>query len=334
MAIVAALQQCEELVAQAYRDTREQTADAMTNPVFKNSNPFVGSWIPTAASATALSLTPSWRHRGALADAAYRDGKLFGAAPEWLDTLAFAQQLVVKFLLCRDLDAKDAADRFLLFRSMVIENGLVFTADDVDVQLGLTLGVFHFDPVYDAEGRPVVGVVVRKMDWEKMTLEQMKKCWFYCIMSVLHSTPVAQTHGMVLTNTMKDFGYSNMKPAFSKFLMNAVRKALPVRIHAAFVGNEGMLFGYVMWPLMKSGLSDKMRARVTVMGTDYSKAKAVLPLRCVPTEFDGERALPLDEAGIAGVARRMDHRVPLDGGDAAAPVAAEAGAAAPLATDE
>ena len=62
-----------------------------------------------------------------------------------MDSVTFCDAVMYKFALTRKYDLPSAAKRFLHFRKLVLENGLVFGLDD-DIRAGLGLGVFHFPP--------------------------------------------------------------------------------------------------------------------------------------------------------------------------------------------
>merc|ERR1712146_818973 len=119
------------------------------------------------------------------------------------------------------------------------------------------------------------------MDYSEFTVTQMKKAWFFGAMCANTWTPTAQTAGLVIINSMKDLGFANLKAEFRDFITTAINHCPPVRVSAAFIGNEPFIFGTVLWPMFRLFLSEKIRSRMRVVGTQYERVLQELPARCV-----------------------------------------------------
>ena len=228
----------------------------------------------------------------------------------WLDALLF------RFALTRKFDVASATSRFLKFRTLVIDNGLIFNIDD-DVKAALALGVFQLAPQFSScmlnpeecnsiqitpeeyhPRTPVLLMRARLMDWTKIKVEAFRKGWFYFVMNAFCSDYIAQTNGVVVVQSMKDFGFANVKMEWQKFVMGAVTQCLPVKIGAGFIANQSWMFGNVMAPVMKSFMSDKVRKKMNVVGTDYAPAIKALGKHRLFEEAGGEATIPTDGSHV------------------------------------
>lgn len=307
---------CESLIHEKYAAARKAYADANnldikamnelghlvpstkffdpTQPhkVFLDDNPFI-RWVPE--NMNEYLLPTSYRDDSMFKNSTFVGEKLLGAGLEFHSKLSLVHALIFKFLLARSFRVESAADRFLNMRTLCIENNLVWNMDDPDVQKGLSLGMFHFVPKIEAEeNRPCVALLMRKLDWEKVTVPMMKKTWFFCVMTVCTWTPVSQTSGVIIFNNMKDVGLAQVKIEFQRWVAGAVQGCVPMRIHAAYIANEPWLVGNIMFPVFKQLLSEKLRSRLHAIGSDYSKL-AALPKGCIPDEMGGKRVLDSNE---------------------------------------
>lgn len=185
--------------------------------------------------------------------------------PELKSTVkCVADAIFVKFLITRRFKIEEVAERFLNLRQLIIEHELSFTMDD-DVRIAVSLGVFHFLPIKIDKGTgcPVFTVTPRNLNWEKGTVRQMKKGWFFAAWTLISSTAAAQAMGIVLQNSMKDFAPSSQaKVEFAKFFASAIQKCLPSRLHIGFIANAPWGVRNIMFPILTQFLGKKIRARI------------------------------------------------------------------------
>ena len=298
-ATLAALEQTKCRIQELYSEQRTKAtgddAKARDTTLYEAATPW-SAWFPDAAADFGLPHT--YRDVSRLRDAKIVREQIYGASLEVFKSLSSLDALLLKFLVLRRLDCETAATRFLAFRQLVIEHDLVWTCDHDDVQAGLKTNAFHFVPVMEPQAhRPVVAIFPRLVDYKTVDGKQVKRAWFYGMMTAATWTPTAQTAGIIILNSLKDVGMANMHSEFRSFLSQAINHAMPVRITRAFLSNEPFIFGSVLWPMFKYAMSEKIRSRMVVTGNDYKQILAELPPRCVPEEMGGER--PLDEAELA-----------------------------------
>jgi hypothetical protein len=124
-----------------------------------------------------------------------------GVTDSYIDTLCQC------FLSSRKGDVESAAQRFVAFTLVVTEHNLSF-ALDADIVAGLSLnfllllapsGNVNMDP----NGRPVVHMLPRNVDYSRASVHQMKKTWFFVMMQIAFSCPAARELGVVVVNNMK-----------------------------------------------------------------------------------------------------------------------------------
>eukprot|EP00672_Neobodo_designis_P020656 CAMPEP_0174853196 /NCGR_PEP_ID=MMETSP1114-20130205/27445_1 /TAXON_ID=312471 /ORGANISM="Neobodo designis, Strain CCAP 1951/1" /LENGTH=322 /DNA_ID=CAMNT_0016087817 /DNA_START=43 /DNA_END=1011 /DNA_ORIENTATION=+ len=247
------------------------------------------SWFPEHAAD--FGLPHAYRDMSRLREQRFVEEHLYGASADVFRQLSSLDALLLKFLILRRLDSESAATRFLAFRTLVIEHDLVWSFSHTDVQAGLQSNAFHFVPVIEPqEHRPVVALFPRRIDYKTLEIQQVKRAWFFGMMTAVTWTPTAQTAGMVLLNSLKDVSMAQMNSEFRNFLSQAINRAMPARFARSFLANEPFIFGTVLWPLFKYAISEKIRSRMSVVGTNYELILAALPPRCVPEEMGGERA--------------------------------------------
>ena len=137
-------------------------------------------------------------------------------------TDAYLDSLCERFLASRKGDVETAAQRFVAFTSAVIDHDLSF-ALDTDIIAGLSLsfilllapsGRVNTDP----NGRPVVHILPRNIDYSRVSVHQMKKTWFFVIMQIAFGCPAAQQLGVVVINNLKDVSRSAFNMEFQGVL--------------------------------------------------------------------------------------------------------------------
>ena len=268
-----------EAVCDAYEAERktallEAKGGNISDPVLVPSDPFGGDWLPARTSFLPFASPAAMR------------------CVEGSERMTFVDALLHKFLVARGFDVTSAAARFLAFRRLVLEHGLSFVLDD-EIRLCLRQGLFHFLPLHvdPQQFRPIMAVTPRRLDWSTVTVQKMKKAWFFVAMTVLSLAPTAQDRGIILTNSVKGAGPSNIKVEFMKFMLGAVRHAMPVKLGAGFIANQPKAFQWIIWPIFRQLMSEKMRERMHIIGDCYTEAVDFCGRNVVPEEMGGGRVI-------------------------------------------
>jgi hypothetical protein len=272
------------------RDAAGASRDAPDLVVHRAASAFHDDWLPRQQGER-YTLPKAYRDESKLNDADYVRQHLFGADKDYWDSVDLHTATLTKFVIVRGLDVESAAVRFLELRKLVLQHNLSFSYYDPGVQNALKTGAFdcvpHMEPTC---GRPVICMRPRLIDWEAHSVHDGKKAWFYAVMTCLTYTPTAQSHGIVICNSMKSASLFTMNSEFRAMLSQGINHALPVRVHRAFIANEPFIFGSIMWPILKNLLSKKIRERMVVVGKVYDAVLADLPAAAVPPEMGGTRA--------------------------------------------
>jgi hypothetical protein len=125
-----------------------------------------------------------------------------GVTDKYIDTLCEC------FLSSRKGDIETSAQRFVAFTRAATDHNLSFALDS-DIIAGLSLNfILFFAPSgrvnMDVQGRPVIHILPRNIDYSRASVHQMKKTWFFVIMQIALSCPAAQQLGVVVVNNMRD----------------------------------------------------------------------------------------------------------------------------------
>lgn len=127
-------------------------------------------------------------------------------------TESYIDSLCHLFISSRRGDVETAAQRFVAFTNAVADHNLSF-ALDADILAGLSLQfVLLLAPSglvnTDSNGRPVVHILSRNINYSTVSVQQMKKTWFFVIMQIAFSCPAAQQRGIVVINNLKNVSRS------------------------------------------------------------------------------------------------------------------------------
>lgn len=220
-------------------------------------------------------------------------------APEALAKMTFVDGVIIRFLVARDFRVASVVQRFLNFRELVITHDLSFSLSDEIIKASET-GLMHFiEPNSSTKNHAVLVIFPRNLDWNKVTVPQMKRLWLYTVLSVASVSIAACETGTIMENSLQGIGMKNICIEFQKFVATGIQQCVPLRLHHGFIANQPWLFGSVMFPLLKNLLSEKLRKRIEIVGSEYEKVHAFFDndLRCVLNEMGGQLTLtPADAA--------------------------------------
>ena len=192
-------------------------------------------------------------------------------------------EIMYKFAACRNFDMQSAAQRYLRFMKLFQEYSLSFD-ETPEITKGQEMKIIQSGK-YDLSGRPLIIIVARHLDWQKISPSEMQKTWFFSVWHALCSSPLAQTQGLVLMLITNGIHPSMFKREFHGFVAKAVQECLPVKIFKIFVLNQPWFFSSVIWPLVSQLLSSKLRQRVVMVGRKYELMSEFVDVQSIPPAF-------------------------------------------------
>jgi hypothetical protein len=188
------------------------------------------------------------------------------------------EHVALLFIRARDGRVDSAAERLKNFRNLVVEYELSFALTP-EITKAIGLGVLSPTRVVDALGHPILVVQPGKLDWSKVEVPHMQKCWFFVMWNFINMTDAAQKIGVKLINWAKDIGPSLIRIPFQKFILRAISHCLPMRINAVYIVDQPWFFN-TMSALLFSGMSSKLKSRIHKLGDEYDKIEA--PPEAIP----------------------------------------------------
>ena len=145
----------------------------------------------------------------------------------------------------------------------------------------------------DADGRAIIWIRLRYHDPKQSKAQDMARL-IVTVMSEALKDPDVQRMGIVLINDVNGVKLKNLDPAAIKFIMGNVLPAMPVRVARICIFNPPWILGHVVFPIVFSFMSKKLRGRIAVLnGDNPEKLHPYIPSSALPAEHGG--TLPFDE---------------------------------------
>jgi hypothetical protein len=201
--------------------------------------------------------------------------------------------LLQKFIETRNGDVNSAVERYEKHIQLVKDFDLSMRLS-VDLLDAMKMGII-FQGGLDKESRPSLLLAPGSVDWNKVTIIQMRKLWYFQIMRVIMKTPTAQTKGLNLVINGSGVSMATVKREFLSFVGKAVNECMPTKIHRIYFANEPWIFSTILWPIVSFFLKEKLRQRVRVIGKRYEELLEQFKPEDLPTGIGGTRELNGEE---------------------------------------
>jgi len=182
----------------------------------------------------------------------------------------------------------------------VLDYNLTFVLAD-DIRAVSRLGALHILPmvlhnaiqVYAGPVEPfavpktILTFTPRNLDWKQVSQEAVARTYFYTLMVAVCLNYNSQLDGTCMETSMQGFGMSQIRWGLQKFVGRFVQKCIPMKVGCSYLGNEPVFFGSVVWPVIKTLVSEKVLHRLKVMGKDYTPLLKELSPSLVMVELGG-----------------------------------------------
>mmetsp|Transcript_14747 Transcript_14747/g.30331 ORF Transcript_14747/g.30331 Transcript_14747/m.30331 type:complete len:255 (-) Transcript_14747:26-790(-) len=139
----------------------------------------------------------------------------------------------------------------------------------------------------DLDGRQVLIVRMRKMDYTVLTPETMRSYFWFVLHKAYEDSPETLEKGIIAINDMNDLDKGkNIRLQTIKYLGNSVGDVLPVRVGGVRVVRQPWFFSAV-FSVLSPFLPSKLVSRVKFLGNDLEALKETFPASSIPTELGG-----------------------------------------------
>ena len=210
-------------------------------------------------------------------------------------------EVLFRFALVRNFDYESASRRYLRFCSSVAEIGIESLTKVPPAALPVVSGgPWHVLTETDAQGRPVMNVYARYIDWSKYDIPAMKAAMVYYSWKVCTTNGyAAQQQGTVFGMFMQGMSMSMIKPEFEHFAMSMMSQTLPMRVSVMFAVDSTFAVRNIIYPMLCLGLKAKMRKRIVWVTSSpdpkrgkpaYAELHEHLPVHIIPAEQGGHLA--------------------------------------------
>jgi len=183
---------------------------------------------------------------------------------------------MIRFVAARHGDVDSAALRFVRFCACVREVGATthpLSEPQPEALPVIKSGCWRLLEDPDAQGRPVLCVVARHVDWKAFDVQAMKAaCLFY--LWRLCCREHAQGLGVVACLYLRDMALSQSNGDYNRFAQRLVQQSLPMRVSAVYVADPPFVVRRVLWPVASVLIGKKMRERIHWLSAKPGKVES------------------------------------------------------------